>query len=150
MLEIYVDADACPVKAEVEKVATRHALKMYVVSNGGIRPRPHPLIETVIVPEGADAADNWIAEHIQSGDIAITSDILLAGRCLEKGARVLRPNGDAFTPDNIGMAKGMRELQRHLREATGNQTFNAGFTQKDRSQFLNALENTIQVLKRLK
>jgi uncharacterized protein YaiI (UPF0178 family) len=150
MPEIYVDADACPVKAEVEKVATRHALKVYVVSNGGIRPRPHPLIETVIVTEGADAADDWIAEHVQSGDIAITADILLAGRCIEKGARVLKPNGHAFTPDNIGVAKGMRELQRHLREATGNQTFNAGFTQKDRSQFLNALENEIQALKRAK
>ncbi|HTT97072.1 MAG TPA: YaiI/YqxD family protein [Rhizomicrobium sp.] len=150
MMEIYVDADACPVKAEVEKVATRHGLKMYVVSNGGIRPRPNPLIETVIVSEGADIADDWIAGHIQSGDIAITSDILLAGRCLEKGARVLRPNGSVFTPDNIGVAKGMREFQRHLREVTGGQTYNAGFTQKDRSQFLNALENTIQTLKRLK
>ncbi len=149
MLEIYVDADACPVKAEVEKVATRHSLIVHSVSNGGIRPRPHPLIHSVIVAEGADAADNWIAEHIQSGDIAITSDILLAGRCLEKDARALRPNGDPFTPDNIGIAKGMRELQRHLREASGNQTYNAGFTQKDRSRFLGALENEVQALKRL-
>jgi uncharacterized protein len=148
MLEIYIDADACPVKAEVEKVATRHALQVHIVSNGGIRPRPHPLIHTVIVEAGADAADDWIAEHIQADDIAITADILLAGRCIEKGARVLRPNGDAFTPDNIGVAKGMRELQRHLREATGNQTYNAGFTQRDRSQFLNALENAIQAIKR--
>jgi hypothetical protein len=100
------------------------------------------------VEAGADAADDWIAEHIQADDIAITADILLAGRCIEKGARVLRPNGDAFTPDNIGVAKGMRELQRHLREATGNQTYNAGFTQRDRSQFLNALENAIQAIKR--
>ena len=149
MTEIYVDADACPVKAEVEKVATRHSVAVHIVSNGGIRPRPHPLIHSVTVAEGADAADNWIAEHIQSGDIAITSDILLAGRCLEKDARVLRPNGDAFTPDNIGIAKGMREFQRHLREASGNQTYNAGFTQKDRSRFLGALENEIQALKRL-
>jgi hypothetical protein len=148
MLEIYIDADACPVKAEVEKVATRHSLQVHIVSNGGIRPRPHPLIHTVIVEAGADAADDWIAEHIQADDIAITADILLAGRCIEKGARVLRPNGDAFTPDNIGVAKGMRELQRHLREATGNQTYNAGFTQRDRSQFLNALENAIQAIKR--
>jgi hypothetical protein len=148
MLEIYIDADACPVKAEVEKVATRHSLQVHIVSNGGIRPRPHPLIHTVIVEAGADAADDWIAEHIQADDIAITADILLAGRCIEKDARVLRPNGDAFTPDNIGVAKGMRELQRHLREATGNQTYNAGFTQRDRSQFLNALENAIQAIKR--
>jgi uncharacterized protein len=148
MLEIYVDADACPVKAEVEKVATRHSLTVHNVSNGGIRPRPYPLIHSVIVAEGADAADDWIVEHIQSGDIAITSDILLAGRCLEKGARVLRSNGDAFTPDNIGVAKGMRELQRHLREVSGNQTYHTGFTQKDRSRFLGALENEIQALKR--
>ncbi|HVU20957.1 MAG TPA: YaiI/YqxD family protein [Rhizomicrobium sp.] len=150
MLEIYVDADACPVKAEVEKVATRHSLQVHIVSNGGIRPRPHPLVHSVIVAEGADAADDWIVEHIRSGDIAITWDILLAGRCLEKSARVLRPNGDAFTPDNIGVAKGMREFQRHLREASGNQTYNAGFTQRDRSRFLGALENEIQALKRLR
>jgi uncharacterized protein YaiI (UPF0178 family) len=150
MLEIYVDADACPVKAEVEKVATRHELQVHIVSNGGIRPRPHPLIHTVIVEAGADAADDWIAEHIQTNDIAITADILLAGRCIEKGAHVLRPNGDAFTPENIGVAKGMRELQRHLREATDNQTYNAGFTQKDRSRFLNAFENEIQAIKRIR
>jgi uncharacterized protein YaiI (UPF0178 family) len=150
MLEIYVDSDACPVKAEVEKVAMRHSLNVYSVSNGGVRPRPHPLVRSVTVGEGADAADDWIVAHIQNGDIAITSDILLAGRCLEKGARALKPNGDAFTPDNIGIAKGMRELQRHLREASGNQTYNAGFTQRDRSRFLSALENEIQALKRLR
>jgi uncharacterized protein YaiI (UPF0178 family) len=138
------------VKAEVEKVATRHGLQVHIVSNGGIRPRPHPLIHSVIVEARADAADDWIAERIQTNDIAITADILLAGRCIEKEARVLRPNGDAFTPDNIGVAKGMRELQRHLREATGNQTYNAGFTQKDRSRFLNALENEIQAIKRMR
>ena len=78
MLEIYVDADACPVKAEVEKVAGRRGLKVFIVSNGGIRPRPHPLIQTIVVTDGADAADNWIADHIGAGDIAITSDIPLA------------------------------------------------------------------------
>ena len=93
MLDIYVDADACPVKAEVEKVAARHSLQVFIVSNGGIRPRPHPLIRTVVVTDGADAADNWIADHIAAGDIAVTSDIPLAARCLAKGARVLRPNG---------------------------------------------------------
>jgi hypothetical protein len=148
MLEIYVDADACPVKAEVEKVAGRHGLNVVIVSNGGIRPRPHPLIRTVVVADGADAADNWIAEHIQAGDVAITSDIPLAARCLLKGAQVLRPNGDAFTPDNIGTALGMREFQRHLREVTGNPTRNAEFTARDRSRFLNALENAIQAIRR--
>ena len=148
MLDIYVDADACPVKAEVEKVAGRHGLNVFIVSNGGIRPRPHPLIQTVVVTEGADAADNWIADHIGAGDIAITSDIPLAARCLAKDARVLRPNGDAFTPDNIGTALGMREFQRHLREVTGNPTRNAEFTPRDRSRFLAALENDIQAIKR--
>lgn len=148
MLEIYVDADACPVKAEVEKVAERHALHVHIVSNGGIRPRPHPLVHTVIVARGADAADDWIAEHIERGDIAVTADIPLASRCLAKGALVLRPNGDPFTQDNIGTALGMREFQRHLREASGNQTFNAEFTARDRSRFLNALENAIQTVKR--
>jgi uncharacterized protein YaiI (UPF0178 family) len=148
MLEIYVDADACPVKAEVEKVAGRHGLHVHVVSNGGIRPRPHPLIHTVIVAQGADAADDWIAEHIGSGDIAVTADIPLASRCLAKDARVLRPDGDAFTQDNIGAALGMREFLRHLREASGSQTYTAGFTPQDRSRFLNALENAIQAIKR--
>lgn len=148
MLEIYVDGDACPVKAEIEKVAGRHNLHVHIVSNGGIRPRHHPLIHSVVVAEGADAADDWIADQIQSGDIAITADIPLAARCLAKGARVLRPNGEAFTKDNIGTALGMRELHRHLREVTGNQTYNAGFTAKDRSRFQNALENDIQAIRR--
>ena len=148
MLEIYVDADACPVKAEVEKVANRHGLHVHIVSNGGIRPRPHPLIHSVIVGNGADAADDWIADRIEAGDIAVTADIPLAARCLAKGAHVLRHNGEPFTQDNIGVAVGMREFQRHLREASGTQTFNAGFTARDRSRFLNALENAIQAIKR--
>ena len=148
MLEIYVDGDACPVKAEVEKVATRHGLVVHIVSNGGIRPRPHPLIRYVIVDQGADAADDWIADKISGGDIAVTADIPLASRCLAKGARVIRPNGDAFTGDNIGTALGMREFQRHLREVTGGPTFNANFTARDRSSFLNALEQAIQAIKR--
>ena len=148
MLEIYVDADACPVKTEIEKVATRHGLHVHIVSNGGIRPRPHPLIHCVIVGHGADAADDWIADRIAAGDIAITADIPLAARCLEKGAHVLRHNGEPFTQDNIGVAVGMREFQRHLREASGTQTYNAGFTARDRSRFLGALENAIQAIKR--
>ena len=84
MLEIYVDADACPVKAEVEKVADRHGLAVYIVSNGGIRPSPNPLVRSVVVAQGADAADDWIADHIEAGDIAITADIPLASRCLAK------------------------------------------------------------------
>jgi uncharacterized protein YaiI (UPF0178 family) len=146
--EIFVDADACPVKAEVERVAERHGLIVHIVSNGGIRPSANPLLRTVIVDGAADAADDWIAEHIQANDIAITADIPLASRCLKKGAAVLGPTGKPFTEDSIGMALGMRDLHRHLRESTGTQTFNAGFTKADRSRFLNALENAVQAAKR--
>src|SRR6201992_1966068 len=148
MTAIFVDGDACPVKAEVEKVATRHGLEVTIVSNGGLRPSANPLVCHVMVPEGPDAADDWIAEHAGTGDIVITADIPLASRALEKGARVLGPNGKAFTPDNVGMALGMRELNRHLREVTGGQTHHAGFSAKDRSRFLGELENCIQALKR--
>jgi uncharacterized protein len=148
MLEIFVDADACPVKAEVERIADRHDLVVHIVTNGGIRPSANPRVKHVIVPEGADAADDWIAEHIGEGDIAITADIPLAARCLKKGASVLGPSGKKFTDETIGMALGMRDLHRHLREATGQQTYNPGFTKQDRSRFLGGLENEIQTLKR--
>ena len=148
MLEIYVDGDACPVKAEVERVAERHGLAVVIVSNGGLRPSRHPLVRHVTVAAGADAADDWIAEHAGEGDIVVTADIPLASRALKKGARVLGPTGRPFTEAGIGMALGMRDLQRHLREATGGQTFNAGFTKEDRSRFLGALENEIQAVRR--
>jgi len=148
MTAIFVDGDACPVKAEIEKVATRHQLAVTIVSNGGLRPSANPLICHVLVPEGADAADDWIAEHAAQGDIVVTADIPLASRSLEKGARVIAPNGKPFTPDNVGMALGMRELNRHLREVTGGQTYHAGFSKQDRSRFLGELENCIQALKR--
>jgi len=149
MPAIFVDGDACPVKAEVEKVAGRHGLSVTIVSNGGLRPSANPLMRHVTVAEGADAADDWIADNIGAGDICITADIPLAGRCLDKGARVLGPNGKPFTADNIGMALAARELSRHLRELTpGGQTRHAGFSQQDRSRFLGELENCIQALKR--
>ena len=149
MLSIFVDGDACPVKAEVEKVAARHGLAVTIVSNGGLRPSANPLMRHVVVAEGADAADNWIAEHIGAGDICITADIPLASRCLDRGARVLGPNGKPFTTESIGMALGMRELSRHLCELTpGGQTHHAGFRKDDRSRFLNELENCIAALKR--
>jgi uncharacterized protein len=149
LTSILVDGDACPVKAEVEKVAARHGLTVTIVSNGGLRPSANPLLRHVTVAEGADAADDWIADAIAAGDICITADIPLAARCLAKGARVLAPNGKPFTQDGIGMALGMRELSRHLRELTpGGQTQHAGFGKQDRSRFLNALENSIAALKR--
>lgn len=148
MTEIYVDADACPVKSEVERVAERHGVHVYLVANAGMRPNRHPLITQITVPEGPDVADDWIAERVTAADIAITSDIPLASRCLERGARVLSPAGKPFTSENIGMALGMRDLKQHLRESTQSQTYNAGFTDKDRSRFLNVLENELQALKR--
>jgi uncharacterized protein YaiI (UPF0178 family) len=148
MLELFIDGDACPVKQDVERVAARHVLTVHLVSNGGLRPSANPLFHVVVVDDGPDAADNWIAEKISEGDIAITADIPLAARCLAKGARVVSPTGKPFTEAGIGLALGMRDLHRHLREATGNQTYNAGFTKQDRSRFLGALENEIQAVRR--
>jgi uncharacterized protein YaiI (UPF0178 family) len=150
VVEIFVDADACPVKEEIERVADRHGLVVHIVSNGGIRPSRNPSVRTVIVPEGADAADDWIAERAGIGDIVVTADIPLASRSLRKGAQVLGPTGRVFTPESIGLALGLRDLNKHLREATGNQTYNAGFTKEDRSRFLGALENAVQAAKRAK
>jgi uncharacterized protein YaiI (UPF0178 family) len=149
MPEVYIDGDACPVKGEVERVAARHGLIVYLVSNGGLRPSSNPLFRHVTVAAGPDAADDWIAEHVRAADIVITADIPLAARCLAKGARVLGPSGKPFTQDGIGMALGMRDLQRHLRETTpGGQTYNLAFSKQDRSRFLGALENEIQAAKR--
>ena len=142
--EIFVDADACPVKQEAIQVAERHGLVVHIVSNGGLRPSAHPLVKNVIVEQGADAADDWIAERVSADDIAITADIPLASRCLKKEAIVLGPAGRPFTAESIGLALGMRDLHRHLRESTGSQTYNAGFTKADRSRFLGALENAVQ------
>lgn len=148
MVEIYVDADACPVKDEVVRVAERHGLKAYFVTDGGLRPRPEPLVELVIVAQGADAADDWIAEHIQAADICITNDIPLAARCLERQAMVLKPNGEAFTEAGIGMALAGRELMQGLRESGQITGGPRPFDKKDRSEFLNRLETTVQAAKR--
>ena len=148
MLEIYIDADACPVKDETVRVALRHSMKVIMVSDGGVRPHPSPLVEVVVVASGADAADDWIAEHIGPQDIVITNDIPLADRCIKAGARALRPNGNALTVDSIGMALATRDLMTDLRE-TG--TITGGprpFSKQDRSQFLNVLETTVQAAKR--
>jgi len=99
---IYIDADACPVKAEVERVGTRHGLRMFVVSNGGIRPSANPLVDTVVVPDGPDIADIWIADRATKGDVVITGDIPLAARCIANGALVLKNNGEPLTQANIG------------------------------------------------
>ena len=149
MVEIYVDADACPVKDETLRVAARHGLKTYLVSDGGIRPRQSPLVELVIVAQGADAADDWIAEQIQKADVCITNDIPLAARCLERGALAIKPNGEPFTQDSIGMALAKREIMQGLRDSGEITGGPRPFGKSDRSQFLNRLETTVQAAKRL-
>ena len=148
MSEIYVDADACPVKQEVYRVAERHGLVVHVVSNSGMLVPRHPLIRQMVVQEGPDAADDWIVERITPADICITADILLAARCVEKGAMALSPAGKAFDNQSIGMAVAMRNLKQGLREANQMESHNPPFTKKDRSNFLNALESALQALKR--
>lgn len=142
---IYVDADACPVKAETEKVGTRHKTKMVIVSNGGLRPSQNPLVETVIVPDGPDVADMWIAERAGPGDVVITGDIPLAAKCVEAGAQVLKHNGEALTAANIGNVLATRDLMTDLRAADPfRQGGGKGFTKADRSRFLEALERTLR------
>ncbi len=146
--QIYVDADACPVKAEVLRVASRHGLVVHMVSNSWMRLEESPLIRRVVVADGPDAADNWIAERVGPRDIAITGDIPLAARCLKAGAQAIGSTGKPFTQSSIGMALAMRELQSHLRETGESRGFNASFTPKDRSRFLEALEIAVQTAKR--
>jgi uncharacterized protein YaiI (UPF0178 family) len=141
---IYVDADACPVKDEAVRVAERHGLAIHFVSNSWMRLPEGPLIHRVVVAEGADAADDWIVEHIAAGDIVVTADILLAARSLKKGAQVLGPTGKRFTETGIGMALAMRELSAHLRETGESKGYNASFTKQDRSRFLEALELAVR------
>ncbi|WP_425050902.1 YaiI/YqxD family protein [Psychromarinibacter sp. S121] len=142
---IYVDADACPVKQEIEKVATRHRVPVTQVANGGLRPSQNPLVETVFVPEGPDVADMWIADRATTGDIVVTSDIPLAARCVEAGAMVLKPNGEQLTATNIGNALAMRDLMADLRAADPfRQGSGKGFTKADRSRFLQALEDALR------
>ena len=147
---IYVDADACPVKAEVEKVGTRHGVRMFIVSNGGLRPSQNPLLETVIVPDGPDVADMWIADRAGPGDVVVTGDIPLAAKCIEAGARVLKHNGEALTGANIGNVLATRDLMADIRAAD---PFRAGggkgFTKADRSRFLDALERELRAAKTL-
>jgi uncharacterized protein YaiI (UPF0178 family) len=148
MPAIYVDADACPVKDEVMRVAKRHGLAVYLVGNTWMRLGNDPTVHRVVVPEGLDAADNWIAEHAGTGDVAITADIQLAARCLEKGAQVLGPTGKPFTDAGIGMAVAMRDLTAHLRDSGEIRGTAPAFTAKDRTRFLDALERTLQALRR--
>jgi len=141
---IFVDADACPVKEEALRVAERHGLVLHFVSNSWMRLPEASLVRRVIVADGPDAADDWIAEHIGGHDIAVTADIPLASRCLKKGAQVIGPTGKPFTEAGIGMALAMRDLAAHLREIGESKGSNAAFTRQDRSRFLEALELAVR------
>ena len=144
MTEIFVDADACPVRNEVMRVAERHDLLVHMVMNGTLRLPESRLLHRVLVPEGLDAADDWIATRVGEGDIAITADILLASRCLQNGAVVLGPSGRSFDENNIGHAKAVRELKSMLRDRGEIRDHSPSFTRKDRSRFLQVLEQLVR------
>jgi len=147
-MPLYVDADACPVKEELYRVARRYELKVFVVANSPMRVPADELIELVVVSGGFDVADDWIAERAVTGDIVITSDIPLAGRCLESGARVLGPKGSEFTEDAIGDALATRALHDMLRQSGA---FNGGpspFAKVDRSRFLSKLDELVHAARR--
>lgn len=147
-MPIYVDADACPVKEEVYRVARRYQIKVYVVANTSIRVPPEELIEGVLVKGGFDVADDWIAERAEGGDVVITSDIPLADRCLRRGARVLGPKGNAFEEGSIGEALATRALLDMLRQAGEFGGGPAPFSKADRSRFLSRLDEAIQAIRR--
>jgi uncharacterized protein YaiI (UPF0178 family) len=147
-ITIYVDADACPVKPEIYRVAERHRVKVFVVSNSFLQVPQDPLIERVVVSAGFDAADDWIAERAGRGAIVITADIPLASRCVKAGAEVIGPTGRPFSEASIGMALATRNLMEDLR-AMGDVTGGPKpFSAKDRSAFLSALDVAINRLKR--
>jgi hypothetical protein len=149
MTVLYVDADACPVKNEAVRVGERHNVPIKFVSNSWMRLPDGDLIERVVVPEGPDEADNWIAERAQTGDVVITADVPLAARCVKAGALVIGPTGKPFREDGIGMRLAMRDLNTHLREIGEIREGGPAFTKNDRSRFLNQLETTMRAAKRM-
>ena len=153
MIALYVDADACPVKQEIYRVAERHALKgtavkVFVVTNSPIAVPRDPMIERVVVGSGMDEADNWIAERAGRSDVVITADIPLASRCVTAGATVLAPNGKPFTEESIGMTLATRNLMDSLRSAGAITGGPKPFAPRDRSNFLSALDQALVRLKR--
>lgn len=149
MTKLYIDADACPVKAEAERVATRLKVEMILVCNGGLRPSANPLVSLVIVDEGADEADRWIADQCGPGDVVVTSDLPLADRCLKAGARVLQHNGEVLSIANIGPRLATRDLMQDIRASDPfHQGGGRAFSKADRSRFLQALDQELQKARR--
>jgi len=137
---IYVDADACPVKPEILKVAERLGMEVTFVANSGLRPSRDPMVRNVIVSNAFDAADDWIADNTGPTDVVVTADVPLAVRCVAKGSFVTGPTGRVFDETNIGMASAMRDLGAHLRETGESKGYNAAFSPKDRSRFLETFD----------
>ncbi|KKL95675.1 hypothetical protein LCGC14_1852210 [marine sediment metagenome] len=148
---IFVDADACPVKAEAEAVATRLKMPLKLVCNGGLRPSANPLVEVVFVPDGPDVADMWIAERAGPGDVVVTADIPLAAKCVAAGAEVLKHDGERFTQANIGNVLATRDLMSDLRSADPfRQGGGRAFGKADRSRFTDALDRAVRAAARSK
>ena len=147
-IRILVDADACPVEEEVYKVAFRLELPVSIVANSYLRVPEHPLIERVVVGDGADAADDWIAENADAASVVITADILLAERCLNVGAQVIAPDGKTFDQNSIGSAVAMRSVMENLRASGDIVGRNAPFTKADRSRFLGTMDTVLTRLMR--
>ncbi len=147
MTRLFIDADACPVKDEAQEVAARHDLEVFLVSSQGARPRPGTRAQSILVGPEFDAADDWIVARIGPGDVAVTADIQLAARCLEKQAAALNPNSQPFTPESIGSALAMRELNAYLRESGAIVGQHRPFSKADRSAFVAALERAVQQAK---
>ena len=148
VIKLYIDADACPVKNEVFRVARRYRLKVYLVSNSLMQIPPDEFIELIIVHEGFDAADDWIATHITETDIAVTADIPLAARCLKKGVSVIGPTGKPFDDNSIGMAVATRDLMTDMRSAGATTRGPPPLSRQDISRFLSALDLAVMRLKR--
>lgn len=146
MTTLYIDADACPVKGEAERVATRKGIPMILVCNGGIRPSQNPLVSLVIVDEGPDVADQWIAARCGPGDVVVTADIPLADQCVKAGAHVLTPTGEELTKTNIGQKLATRDLMSDIRAADPFfRGSGAAFSKTDRSRFLQALDAALTI-----
>ena len=148
MLNIFIDADACPVKKEVYRVANRYSLNVTLVANSWMRVPNERWIALEVVGDGLDTADDWIVEHVQPYDIVVTADIPLASRCLKEGARVIGPTGKPFTEDNIGQAVATRDLLSELREAGEITGGPPPLKKHDRSRFLQQLDEVIQAIRR--